>query len=81
MGILHFFNLLAQRTIEPFGHANSKRVVIALSHPLTTDHPAEPSVRELREKANNIQVLVVNELLARGLPAATHQVQQFLSVS
>ena len=54
-----------------------KRFAIALSGPLTTDHPADPSIRELREKISEIQVIVVNELLVRGnLPAATREVQQ-----
>jgi hypothetical protein len=39
---------------------------------LTSDHPAPPSVRELREEADNIPVIVIDELLVRGhLPAAT----------
>ena len=61
---------------------SGNRVVIALSGPLTTDHPAEPMVRELREKTTSVQIFVVNELLVRGnLPAATREVQQFLSLS
>jgi Domain of unknown function (DUF1998) len=56
---------------------DGKRFAIALSGPLTTDHPADPSIRELREKTSEIQVIVVNELLVRGnLPAATREVQQ-----
>jgi hypothetical protein len=56
-----------------------KRFAIALSGLLTTDHPADPSIRELREKASDIQVIVINELLVRGnLPAATREVQQRL---
>jgi len=56
---------------------SGKRFVIALSDPLTTDHPAESSIRELREKTSNIQLIVVNELLVRGnLPAATLEVRQ-----
>jgi hypothetical protein len=49
---------------------NGKRFSIALSGPLTTDHPASPSIRELREKTNEIHVVVINELLIRGnIPA------------
>jgi len=56
---------------------DGKRFAIALSGPLTTDHPAEPSIRELREKTSDIQVIVVNELLVRGnLPTATREVQR-----
>ena len=58
---------------------SGKRFAIALSSALTTDHPADPSIRELRQKTSDIQVIVVNELLVRGnLPAATREVQQRL---
>ncbi len=58
---------------------NGKRFAIALSGPLTTDHPAESSIRDLREKTSNIQFIVVNELLVRGnLPAATLEVRQLV---
>jgi hypothetical protein len=41
------------------------------------DHPADPSIRQLRDKATDLQIIVVNELLVRGnLPAATREVQQ-----
>ena len=64
--------ILATRT-------DGQRFVIALSGPLTADHPADPSIREMREKASDIQVIVMNELLVRGnLPAATREVQQRL---
>jgi len=57
-----------------------ERFAIALSGALTTDHPAAPSIRELREKISNIQVIVINELLVRGnLPAATREVQRLLN--
>jgi len=56
-----------------------KRFAISLSDPLTTDYPADASIRELREKTSDIRVIVVNELLVRGnLPAATREVQQCL---
>ena len=56
---------------------SGKRFAIALSGPLTVDHPAEASIRELREKTSEIQFIVVNELLVRGnLPAATREVRQ-----
>jgi hypothetical protein len=58
---------------------NGERIAIALSGALTTDYPAVPSIRELREKTSDIRVIVVNELLVRGnLPAATREVQQIL---
>ena len=58
---------------------DGKRFVIALSGPLTADHPADPSIREMHENTSDIQVIVINELLVRGnLPAATREVQQRL---
>jgi hypothetical protein len=60
---------------------DGEQFAIALSGPLTTDHPAEPSVRELGKKTNDIQIIVINELLVRGnLPAATREVQRFLGL-
>ena len=54
------------------------RFVIALSGPLTNDHPAAPSLKELPETVN-LTLIVVNELLVRGnLPAATREVRQRL---
>ena len=58
---------------------SGERFAIALSGALTTDHPAAPSIRNLREKTSNITVIVINELLVRGnLPAATREVQELL---
>lgn len=52
------------------------RFAIVLSGPLTTDHPAAPKIRKLREITSEIRVIVINELLVRGnLPAATREVQ------
>ena len=56
-----------------------EQFAIALSGPLTADHSASPSIRELRNKTSDIQVIVINELLVRGnLPAATREVRQRL---
>ncbi len=58
---------------------SGKRFAVALSGPLTVDHPAEASIRALREKATDLHFIVVNELLVRGnLPAATREVRQFI---
>jgi hypothetical protein len=58
---------------------SGKKFAIALSGPLTTDHPAELAMRELREKATDLQFIVVNELLVRGnLPAATREIRQLV---
>jgi hypothetical protein len=59
---------------------SGKRFAISLSGPLTVDHPAEASIRELRGKTSDIQFIIVNELLVRGnLPAATREVRQLMS--
>jgi hypothetical protein len=56
---------------------DGKRFAISLSGPLTPDHPADLAMRDLVEKTQDIQLVVVNELTVRGnLPAATREVQQ-----
>lgn len=58
-----------------------KRFAIALSGPLTIDHPADLRLAEAREKATSVEFIVINELLVRGnLPAATREVRQRLGV-
>jgi hypothetical protein len=53
-----------------------KPVVIALSGPLTTGHPADSRIADARAKAEGIEFVIVNELLVRGnLPAATREVR------
>ncbi|QIE57009.1 DUF1998 domain-containing protein [Pikeienuella piscinae] len=53
--------------------------VVALSGPLTTDHPADKGVAEYRLQGGAIKVLVENELLVRAhLPEATRRTQQKL---
>lgn len=59
--------------------ADGKRFAIALAGALTSDHPADPTVADMREKWGEIPVIPVNELLVRGnLPAATKNVQSAL---
>jgi ATP-dependent helicase YprA (DUF1998 family) len=63
--------------------AGRKRIVIALSGPLTSGHPADPQVRDLRNDLRNIStdyhVIVVNELEVRGnLPAVSRYVLEKL---
>jgi len=61
--------------------SSGERFVIALSAPLTTDHPAAPSVREVLALDTDLRPIVVNELLVRGnLPAATREVRARLGV-
>ena len=61
--------------------STGERFAIALSGPLTNDHPAAPSLRELLEQTGDLQPIVVNELLVRGnLPAATREVRHRLGV-
>jgi hypothetical protein len=59
--------------------SDGKKFVIALSAPLTQDHPADPAV-VARYREDDATFLIVNELLVRGnLPAATQEVFQKLS--
>jgi ATP-dependent helicase YprA (DUF1998 family) len=58
-----------------------ERFAIALSGPLTTDHPAATGLAELVQQASDLGLVLVNELLVRGnLPAATRDVLQRLGV-
>jgi hypothetical protein len=51
--------------------------VIALTGPLTGDHPADPAVKQLRQEWDGGELILVNELLVRGnLPAATRTVEE-----
>lgn len=60
---------------------SGERFVIALSGPLTADHPAEPRLASTKEQVNGPILLTVNELLIRGnLPAATREIMQHLCV-
>src|SRR5581483_7493356 len=60
---------------------NGENFVIALSSPLTADHPAESGLASANEQANAPMLLTVNELLIRGnLPAATRDIMQRLGV-
>ena len=56
--------------------------IIALSGPLTNDHPTDPAIAEFRADNGDIPVIVENELTVRGnLPAATHDVRQKIGIS
>jgi ATP-dependent helicase YprA (DUF1998 family) len=58
-----------------------QRFIIALSGPLTNDHPAESAIPKLVEQAGDLELIVVNELLVRGnLPAATREVRHRLGI-
>ncbi len=51
---------------------NGRKFIIALSGPLTTGHPSDPLIAELRDESTEYQVIVENELIVRGnLPSAT----------
>ena len=53
--------------------------VITLSGPLTTDHPADPQIVELRDSEAQYRIIVENELVVRGnLPHATRSVYRQL---
>jgi hypothetical protein len=60
-------------------HLDGRRFAVALTGPLTTEHPADPTIVALCETWDGIEVIPVNELLVRGnLPAATRLVQDRL---
>jgi hypothetical protein len=51
---------------------------VALSGPLTPDHPADAKLKEMCEEAK-LPLLVANELVVRGnLPSATRDLRQRL---
>ena len=76
-------------SVEGFGKTNvpvlavrstGTRFAIALSGPLTNDHPAAPFLKALVKEKDDLQLLVVNELVVRGnLPAATREIIQRVS--
>ena len=54
-----------------------QQFIVALSGPLTADHPADTAVAEFRANGGTIPVVVESELIVRGnLPAATRGVLQ-----
>ena len=66
--------LIAPILVETGG---GQKFIVALSGPLTADHPAEAAVAEFRANGGTIPVIVENELVVRGnLPAATRGVFQ-----
>jgi hypothetical protein len=57
--------------------SSGQKHIIALSGPLTADHPADSAVVAYLESGGRIPVVVENELVVRGnLPAATRSVLQ-----
>jgi ATP-dependent helicase YprA (DUF1998 family) len=60
--------------------ADGRRYAIALSGALTSDHPADPIIKDMRERWSGVSVIVINEMLVRGnLPAATRTVLSAIS--
>lgn len=58
-----------------------KKYVIALSGPLTTNHPADARVADLRDSSTEYRVIVENELeVRRNLPAVSRRVLQQLGL-
>lgn len=56
---------------------SGERFAITLSGPLTNDYSAAPFLKELVREQVDLQLVVVNELIARGnLPAATREITQ-----
>lgn len=69
------------RTVEApiLAENKGKKFVIALSGPLSSGHPADPMIAELRDSDSDYVVIVENELVVRGnLPYATRSVYQQL---
>ncbi|RWR27258.1 DUF1998 domain-containing protein [Sinirhodobacter populi] len=64
-------------TAPILAECKGRKFVIALSGPLTTGHPADPAIAELRDSGTEYQVIVENELVIRGnLPTATRTIYQ-----
>jgi hypothetical protein len=62
-------------------NAAGEKFIVALSGPLTSDHPADPAIAEFRANGGKVPVIVENELVVRGnLPAATRSVLQKIGV-
>jgi hypothetical protein len=58
-----------------------ERFGIALSGPLSTDHPAATRIGELARQPSDLRLVLINELLVRGnLPSATREVIRQLGV-
>jgi ATP-dependent helicase YprA (DUF1998 family) len=61
--------------------ASGKEYIVALSGPLTGEHPIDSAVADYRTNGGPIPVIVENELVVRGnLPAATRGVLQKLGL-
>jgi ATP-dependent helicase YprA (DUF1998 family) len=67
----------ATLTAPILAEIGGQKFIVALSGPLTVDHPANTAVAEFRANGGSIPVIVENELVVRGnLPAATRGVLQ-----
>jgi hypothetical protein len=67
----------ATLTAPILAEIGGQKFIVALSGPLTADHPANTAVAEFRANGGSIPVIVENELVVRGnLPAATRGVLQ-----
>jgi hypothetical protein len=65
-------------TVTPAG----ERFIVALSGPLTDDHPADPTIATFRSNGGTIPVFVENELVVRAnLPAATRSILQKIGIN
>lgn len=66
-------------SVPILAEAGGKKFVIALSGPLTTGHPADAEVAEIRNSSTEYHVIVENELEVRGnLPSVSRKVLQQL---
>ena len=61
---------------------SGRKAIIALSGPLTPDHPSDPTLSNLHLRSHPVPLIVENELLVRrNLPAASRNVFQKLGLS
>ena len=69
-------------TAPILARTSGNEYIIALSGPLTGDHPIDPAIAEYRANGGSIHIIVENELVVRGnLPAATRAVLQKLGLN
>ena len=61
--------------------AAGRKIIIALSAPLTPDHPSDPNLADLHVHSKPVPLIVESELLVRSnLPAASRSVLHKLAL-
>lgn len=73
------YNSDTKASVPILAKVGEKKFVVALSGPLTTGHPADAEVAEIRNSSTEYHVIVENELEVRGnLPSVSRKVLQQL---